>query len=157
MAQFCVEIPDDKVMLVITALASIYRYQETVPNPNYNPGLNNIPEYISNPLYQPQYIPNPSFDPGLVDAENNPESILNPDYDPNQTEMIVNPEYDAEAIAGNTPTIANPETIFMFANRMVRQWITENVIAYQAQEAAEQARQQALNAFTLEIVDPQAQ
>lgn len=146
MAQFCVEIPDDKVMLVITALASIYRYQETVPNPNYNPGLNNIPQYISNP----------SFDPGLVDTENNPESILNPDYDPNQTEMIMNPEYDAEAIAANTPTIANPETIFMFANRMVRQWITENVVAYQAQQAAEQARQQALNAFTLEIVDPQA-
>ena len=157
MAQFCVEIPDDKVMLVITALASMYKYQAEVNNPNYNPALNQIPEYISNPLYQSQYIPNPSYDPMLVDSENNPESILNPEYDLNQPEMIPNPEYDAVAIAANTPTIANPETIFMFANRMVRQWITENVIAYQAQQAAEEARQNALNSFSLEIVDPQAQ
>lgn len=96
MAQFCVEIPDDKVEIVITSLASIYKYQSMISNPDYSPLLDNIPEYIP-----------------------------------------------------------NPESIYMFANRMVRNWITENVMAYQTQQAAEQARQQALTSFSLEIRDPQ--
>ena len=96
MAQFCVEIPDDKVEMVITSLASIYKYQSMISNPDYNPSLDNIPEYIP-----------------------------------------------------------NPENIYIFANRIVRNWITENVIAYQAQQAAEQARIQAINSFSLEILDPQ--
>lgn len=156
MAQFCVEIPDDKVEIVITSLASIYRYQSIVNNPNYNPTLNSIPEFIPNPAYQPEFISNPDFNMELSEDEGNAALIQNPSYDPNQTEMIPNPAYDAAAIAANTPTISNPETVFMFANRMVRNWITENVMAYQAQQAAEQARQQALTSFSLEIRDPQA-
>lgn len=156
MAQFCVEIPDDKVQIVITSLASIYRYQPIVSNPNYNPSLNSIPEFISNPAYQPEFISNPDFNMELPEGEDNSTIIENPSYDPNQTEMIPNPAYDPVAIAANTETINNPETVFMFANRMVRNWITENVMAYQAQQAAEQARQQALTSFSLEIRDPQA-
>ena len=153
MAQFCVEIPDDKVVTVITSLCSLYRYQQIVSNPNYNPSLNDIPATIPNPLYVSEFIANPDFNP------EDPESVMeiaNPDYDPNQSEFIANPEYNAELIAANTTTITNPETAFQFANRMVRNWITENVKAYQAQVAAEQARQQALNDFSLEIADPQA-
>lgn len=155
MAQFCVEIPDDKVEIVITSLASIYRYQPIVSNPNYNPSLNSIPEFISNPAYQPEFISNPDFNMELPEGEDNSTIIENPSYDLNQTEMIPNPAYDPVAIAANTETINNPETVFMFANRMVRNWITENVMAYQAQQAAEQARQQALTSFSLEIRDPQ--
>ena len=155
MAQFCVEIPDDKVEIVITSLASIYRYQPVIGNPNYNPSLNNIPEFIVNNDRQPEFISNPDFNIELPEGEDNLTVISNPSYDPDEPEMILNPEYDAVSIAANTQTIANPETVFMFANRMVRNWITENVMAYQSQQAAEQARQQALNSFNLEIRDPQ--
>ena len=54
MAQFCIEIPDDKVNQVLNAVGSQYRYEATVPNPDFDPLL-------------------------PVDVETNPRTILNPE------------------------------------------------------------------------------
>ena len=39
MAQFCVEIPDDKVEQVLNAVGAQYRYQATVVNPDFDDQL----------------------------------------------------------------------------------------------------------------------
>ena len=44
MAQFCVEIPDDKLNEVLTAMGAQYRYQETVTNPDFNAELPEDPD-----------------------------------------------------------------------------------------------------------------
>jgi len=100
MAQFCVEIPDDKLNEVLTALGAQYRYQATVTNPDFNAEL---PE----------------------DPDTNPS------------------------------TITNPENLAQFVNRMTRQWIIENVKAYNAKQAAAAAKQAALDAVNIDITDPQ--
>ena len=86
MAQFCVEIPDDKVEQVLNAVGAQYRYQVTVPNPE---------------------------------------------------------------------TITNPENIAQFVNRKTREWLIENVKAYNAKVAAAAARDAALSAVDFDITDPQ--
>jgi len=84
MAQFSIEIADDQVERVITAICA-----------NYN--------------YRPQ-ISNPDFDPALEVEE---------DYDPS-----TNPE-----------TLDNPETPYQFANRMTREYLSNNTVAYEVQQA----------------------
>ena len=56
MAQFCVEIPDDKVEQVLNAVGAQYRYQATVVNPDFDDQL-------------------------PVDPDTNPETITNPEND----------------------------------------------------------------------------
>ena len=51
--QFCVDIADDDVERVITAMCANYKYQSQVPNPNFDPEL---PE---DPDTNPRNIPNP--------------------------------------------------------------------------------------------------
>jgi len=68
-----------------------------------------------------------------------PDSVPNPNYagDPN-----VEPE-----------TIENPETKAQFTNRIVRQFLAENVTAYEKRIALQQAEQGLDTSIT--IVDPQ--
>ena len=100
MAIFSVEIPDDKVDLVLDSVSAMYRYQEMVTNPEFD---DQLPE----------------------DEVSNPAQI------------------------------ANPETKAMFVNRMVRQWLGENVKAHASKMAAQAAREAALAANNIEITDPQ--
>ena len=72
------------------------------------------------------------------------ENVNNPDFDPQQpVDPSTNPE-----------TIPNPENKFVFTNRMVRQFLSEHVKAYEVQ-VAKQAAEAALNT-TIDISDPQA-
>ena len=94
MAQFCVEIPDDKVELVLNAVGAQYRYQVAVPNPDFD------------------------------------------------DQLPVDPD-------------TNPENIAQFVNRKTREWLIENVKAYNAKVAAAAARDAALSAVDFDITDPQ--
>jgi len=146
MAQFCVNIADEQVEFVIMCICAMYKYVAMVPNPN------------------PNNHPNPNFNPALPEDESNlrsiPQFLPNPEYvEPEEDatigrmmggppQFILNPEWYPPAM------VPNPETPAQFVNRMVRSWITDNVRAYQAQAAAEAARQAALEATQVEITDP---
>ena len=54
--------------------------------------------------------------------------VANPDFDSQQPTSDSNPEM-----------VDNPETIYQFGNRMVRQFLSENVQAYEIKLAKEQA------------------
>ncbi len=56
------------------------------------------------------------------------ENIPNPDFDPLEEISEVNPE-----------TIPNPENKFVFANRMVRAFLSDHVTAYEIKVAKEAA------------------
>ncbi len=53
MAQFCVEIPDDKISEVLNAMGSQYRYQTEIANPDFDDQL------PVDPVTNPQTITNP--------------------------------------------------------------------------------------------------
>ena len=59
---------------------------------------------------------------------NRPEKVPNPEFDPSQETSEANPEL-----------IDNPETIAQFGNRMVRQFLAQNVKAYEVRVAKQQA------------------
>ena len=100
MAQFCINIPDDKLNEVLNAMGEQYGYKAQIPNPDFNRG---IPE----------------------------DPVTNPSQ------------------------IANPEILTVFVNRITREWITNNVKAYNAKVAAAAAKQAAIDATDLNITDPQ--
>lgn len=92
------------------------------------------PDQVDNPDYNPNAtIPNPNYDPNLEEGPNNPAVIP----DTNQ-QMLID----------------NPETKASFANRKVREFLAENVRAYEIRLAKEQAAS-AVNS-TVSITDPQA-
>lgn len=70
-------------------------------------------------------------------------------------ETIDNPSFNnQEPVSEENPlTIANPETHAQFANRMVRQYLAENVKAYEIQVAKRQAEEAIANS-TVVINDP---
>ena len=98
MAQHCIEIPDEHLDRVISAVANQYGYQPTVNNP---------------------------------------------DFDPEQPEDETNPS-----------TISNPQTIGVFVNGVVRNFLLENVKALESKQAAEAARIAAIDAIDIDITDP---
>jgi len=100
MAQFCIDIPDDKLNEVLNAMGQQYRYKSQIPNPDFNRDIAEDP------------VTNPS-------------------------------------------QIANPEILTVFVNRIVREWITNNVKAHNAKVAAAAAKQAAIDATNLNITDPQ--
>lgn len=140
MAQFCINIADDQIDLVIGSMCGIYGYVAMVPNPD------------------PSNHPNPDFDPGQPAGPGNlasiPPTIANPDFDPNEPEGMGNMSTIANPAYSPPSQVPNPETAPQFVNRMVRQWLAENVRAFQAQTAAETARVAALQATQIEITDP---
>lgn len=74
-----------------------------------------------------------------------PEKIDNPDFNPRRPE---NP--------GNNPRkIDNPESVAEFANRMVRNFIEENCVAYEVKEAKRVAGENARNNAKPIIRDPE--
>ena len=98
MAQHCIEIPDEHLDRVISAVANQYGYQPTVNNP---------------------------------------------DFDPEQPEDETNPA-----------TISNPQTMSVFVNGVVRNFLLENVKAWESKQAAEAARIAAIDAIDINITDP---
>lgn len=140
MAIFAVEIADEDIMRVLNALSANYNRPEMVPNPNY------AGPTIPNPDWTGPMIPNPDYDGPTME---------NPDFDPEEEESVDNsptiptdqPEFipndEPEFIESDEPEyIQNPENMAIFANRIVRQFLAENVRAYEirmAKEAAEQA------------------
>ena len=99
MAQHCIEIPDEHLDRVISAVANQYGYQPTVSNPDFDPEQ-------------------------LEDDETNPT------------------------------TIPNSQTIDGFVNEIVRNFLIENVKAWESKQAAEAARIAALDAIDINITDP---
>lgn len=87
----------------------------------------NRPETVQNPNWTGPTIQNPNFDPNLGESEENPSTIDNPE-----------PE-----------TVENPETKAAFANRMVRQFLAEHVIAYEKRIAKQQAEQNVNTSITI--------
>ena len=74
-----------------------------------------------------------------------PESIANPAFDSNlPIDPVSNPE-----------TIPNPETYHQFANRIVREFLSQNVRAYEVKEAKRVAAEEAENNAGPVINDPQ--
>jgi len=98
MAQHCVEIPDEHLDRVISAVANQYGYNPTVENPDFDHSL---------------------------------------------------PEGD-----GNPKTIDNPVSISQFANGIVRDFLINNVKAWESKQAAETARIAAIDAVDIAITDP---
>lgn len=74
-----------------------------------------------------------------------PEKVSNPSFDAEQPE-------DSET---NPSQIDNPETLAQFANRIVRQFLAENVKAFEIREAKKLAADQALQNSEPNISDPQ--
>ena len=59
----------------------------------------------------------------------------------NRPVQVVNPDFDEalEESEANVRMINNPETVAQFGNRMVRQFLAENVKAYEVRLAKQQA------------------
>lgn len=73
---------------------------------------------------------------------------------------VENPNFDSNLPVDqdtNPETIENPETLYQFANRIVRNFLSENVKAYEVQEAKRLAAEQASQNNTPVINDPQLQ
>ena len=77
----------------------------------------------------------------------------NPDFDPNQPAGPDNEENIPDP--ANVVLIDNPETEAQFANRMVRQFLLDNVKSYEINVAKQQAAEAAsVNAESVTISDP---
>ena len=91
-------------------------------------------------------IPDEHLDRVIIAVANqygyNP-TVNNPDFDPEQ------PEDET-----NLTTIPNPQTIGGFVNEVVRNFLIENVKAWESKQAVEAARIAALDAIDINITDP---
>ena len=69
---------------------------------------------------------------------------------------VENPDFDSSLPEGddNPTTIANPVTIGEFANGVVRDFLINNVKAWESKQAAEAARVAAIEAIDIAITDP---
>ena len=69
---------------------------------------------------------------------------------------VSNPDFDESLPEGddNPRTIANPVTIGEFANGVVRDFLINNVKAWESKQAAEAARIAAIEAIDIAITDP---
>lgn len=75
----------------------------------------------------------------------------------NRQEQVPNPDFD-EALPesqANVRMIDNPETIAQFANRMVRNFLAENVKAYEVKLAKQAATEAAEASAGVTITDPE--
>jgi len=94
---------------------------------------------------RPSQVPNPDYVDGAT--------IPNPDFDPNQPAGPDNEENIPDP--ANVVLIDNPETEAQFANRMVRQFLLDNVKSYEINVAKQQAAEAAsVNAESVTISDP---
>ncbi len=72
------------------------------------------------------------------------ENIENPDFNPAEPVSDENPE-----------TIPNPENKFVFTNRIVRSFLSENVKAHEVKLAKQAAAEAAQASVGVTITDPQ--
>ena len=77
MATLNINIPDDKLDYILDGLAARYSYSAEIPNPEYNPIMQD----------------NPDYDPGQPESESNP--VLIPGVGYNGIETIPNPQSKA--------------------------------------------------------------
>jgi hypothetical protein len=153
MAMFAIDIADADIMRVLNSLASNYNRPEMVPNPNYAGSMVPNPNWsgpmVANPDYDGPTMANPDFDPEVEESVDNSPAI--PTDEP---ELI--PNSQPEFIASNEAEyIQNPETLPVFANRIVRQFLAENVRAYEIRLAREAAEQSLAAVSGPSILDPQ--
>lgn len=83
MATFCVEIPDEEISRVITAMCANYKYQSQIVDPDYAPDIDPLTSTINDPV-------------GLID---------------------------------------NPETPYQFVNRITREYLMNNTVAFEIKQA----------------------
>ena len=102
MATFSIEIPDNEVDRIISAMCGNYKYQAQIHDPNYDP----LEEYDHE---------NPTLVP--------PHKIID-----------------------------NPENPYQFVNRMVREYLINNTLAYEKEIARQQVENSVGNAPV--ITDP---
>lgn len=102
MATFSIEIPDDEVNRIITAMCGNYKYQAKIHDPNYDP----------------------------LEGYDHEHPILLPPH----------------------KIIDNPETQYQFVNRMVREYLINNTLAYEKEVARKQVENSVGNAPA--ITDP---
>ena len=70
-------------------------------------------------------------------------TVNNPDFNEREDEGEENPR-----------SIPNPETIGEFVNRIVRDFLVNNVKAWESKQAAEMARVAAIEAVDIDITNP---
>lgn len=80
----------------------------------------------------------------IVQNYKRPTLVPNPDFDNNQPPS-----------ENNLEMIENPETPYQFANRKVREFLSQNVQAYEVKEAKRIAAEEARQNANPEITDPQ--
>ena len=92
--------------------------------------VNRVLSAIASNYGRPVTVTNPDYDPLA--------SIANPDFDPNEPE---HPEDNPTNIPdpNQVELIDNPETTYQFANRIVRQFLSEHVAAYELNVARQAA------------------
>jgi hypothetical protein len=71
--------------------------------------------------------------------------------------QVANPSFNSqlEVSESNPLLIDNPEILSVFVNRITREWLENNVKAYNAKVASAAAKQAAIDATNLNITDPQ--
>jgi len=71
-------------------------------------------------------------------------------------EFLDNPDFNhLEEISGENPeTIPNPQTKGQFVNQVVRGFLIDNVKAWEAKQAADAARQAAIDSVNIDITNP---
>lgn len=71
-------------------------------------------------------------------------------------EFLDNPDFnDLEEVSEENPeTIPNPQTKGQFVNQVVRGFLIDNVKAWEAKQAADAARQAAIDSVNIDITNP---
>jgi hypothetical protein len=84
--------------------------------------------------------------------------LLSVAYNYKRPDSIANPSFDAELPVDpvtNPETIPNPETHYQFSNRIVREFLSQNVKSYEIKEAKRIAAEEAASNADPVINDPQ--
>jgi len=84
---------------------------------------------VANNYHRPDQVNNPAYDPDVT--------IANPNFDPAQPDSPENPSVIPDP--SQLQRIDNPENLAKFANRIVRQFLSEHVQSYETNLAREQA------------------
>ena len=102
---------------------------------------------IAGNYQRPETVSNPSYAGSVEAVDGNGDPILDDDGNPTYTEPV---DENGDPIPEN---IDNPESKSVFANRKVREFLTNHVQAFEM-EAAKRAAAEAVDA-SVNIVDPQ--
>lgn len=143
-------VDDDVLVGVVQAVCHLCQYSDTMPNPAFEQAENNT-ETIPNP----DYVPRPE------------ETIWNPDYDESDPESlhdIPNPALETWVEVPETipnpdyvpPRIPNTEGPGEFTMRMIKEWLMIQLKAYrklQAEQEIEEQLQSKTVTITSEVIE----